>query len=100
MRDFVGRPVVTTMYAYGQPEEILEFPDGSRAYQYRWAGGNVVRATTASSGRAIGDLRTIATTATPAMVFESAGCRVTFLARDSGKGFVVEDFRVPTRSGC
>jgi hypothetical protein len=113
MKTFVGKPVEETYFAYGKPENILELPDGRRAYQFRWGGGTVVvpeRRTTEATVRSGTVLPspgfpqsakvTATTTTTPARIYESAGCLITFIARDSGRGFVIEEYRIPKQLVC
>lgn len=101
MRGFVGKPVEETAFAYGRPANVIDLPDGRRGYQYRWGGGAVVApghaVTTAST---VGGVTTATTTATPTAVFESRGCLITFIARDHGHGYVVEEYRVPKQLVC
>lgn len=35
MKKYVGKPIEETFIAYNKPENVFEFPDGRRAYQYR-----------------------------------------------------------------
>lgn len=101
MRTFVGKPVEETQFAYGMPENVFELPDGRRAYQYRWGGGaGVIPGNAVSTASTVAGVTTATTSMTPAMIFESAGCLITFIARDQGRGYVVEDYRVPKQLVC
>lgn len=102
MKTFIGKPAEEAMFAYGPPANVFDLSDGRRAYQYRWGGGAVMmpgRAT--STAQSFGSITTVQTTATPAAIFESAGCLITFIARDQGGGrWVLEDYRVPKQLVC
>jgi hypothetical protein len=103
MRTFVGKSVDETHMTYGQAVNVIDLNDGRRGYQYRWGGGaGIVPGRASTSISSIGDVTTATTTTVPALVFESAGCLITFIARDQGppRGWVVEDYRVPKQMVC
>lgn len=101
MRTYVGKPIEETQFAYGRPENVFELPDGRRAYQYRWGGGaGVMPGSATTTASTFGGFTTATTSMTPAMIFESAGCLITFIARDQGRGYVVEEYRVPKQLVC
>ena len=101
MRTFVGKPVEETMFAYGQPAHVIELPDGRRAYQYRWGGGTVaVPGRTTAVSQTFGNVTTIQSTSTPAAIYESAGCLITFIAKEQSGRYVIEDYRVPKQLVC
>lgn len=90
--------------AYGDPEQVLQLSDGRRAYIYRRGGGaRVIPSQGYARIAPRGDgVTTIATTATPAMIYEQQGCRMTFIASDrDGDGFfTIEEFRTPRELVC
>jgi hypothetical protein len=101
MKKLVGQPIEEAMIAYGQPENVIEFPDGRRAYQYRWGGGSFVQPGTGTATVTnTGNVAVVTTTSTPAMVLNSPGCLITFIAVKRGSGFVITDYRVPKQLVC
>ena len=101
MKSYVGKSIEETFISYGKPENVFEFPDGRRAYQFRWGGGSFA---TPAKGTAIatsvGNVTTVQTTSTPATIMNSPGCLITYIARDGGNGFVIEEYRYPKRLVC
>ena len=102
MRTFVGKPIEETMFAYGQPSNVLQLSDGRRADQYRWGGGSVaIPGQTTTTAQTFGNVTTVRSNSTPAAIYESAGCLITFISKDRGDGrYVVEDYRVPKQLVC
>jgi len=101
MRSYVGRSVDEVLIAYGRPENVFQLQDGRRAYQFRWGGGAVVApGTSTSTASTIGSVTTITSTATPAMLYESAGCLITFIAKESDQGYIIDEYRVPRQLVC
>lgn len=100
-KGYVGKPIEEVMIGYGAPEHVFEMPDGRRAYQFRMGGGSgVLPGNTTSTGTVVGNTAVVNTTATPAAIFSSSGCLVTFIARNGGAGYAVEEFRVPKQLVC
>lgn len=102
MQTFVGKPVEESMFAYGEPVNVMELPDGRRAYQYRMGGGVVaLPSRTTATAQTFGNTTTVQSTSTPAAIYEAAGCLITFIARDQGGGrYVIEEYRVPRQLVC
>lgn len=102
MRALVGKPVEEAFIEYGRAENVFQMPDGRRAYQFRWGGGVLSSpGNTVSTGSTTGNVTTVITTATPVMIYQSQGCLITFIARDSGgERFVIEEYRVPRQLVC
>ena len=101
MKGFVGKPIEETFITYGQPENVFEFPDGRRAYQYRWGGGSFAmpgRGTAIATS--IGNITTVQTTYTPATIMNSPGCLITYIARNNGTSFIIEEYRFPKKLVC
>lgn len=101
MNGLVGSPVQEALIRYGAPEQVIEMPDGRRAYQFRSEGGAAVLpgyATTTSIGA--GATAMAYTTVTPGAVVSSRGCLLTFIAAERGGGWVIEDYRVPKGLTC
>ncbi len=101
MKRFLGKPIEETFITYGQPENVFEFPDGRRAYQYRWGGGSFAMAGRGSAiATSTGNITTVQTTYTPATIMNSPGCLITYIARNNGTGFIVEEYRFPKKLVC
>ena len=101
MKGFVGKPIEETFIAYGKPENVFELPDGRRAYQYRWGGGSfTMPAQGAAVTTSMGNVATVQTTYSPAMIMNAPGCLITYIARNNGKGFIIEDYRFPKKLVC
>ena len=47
-----------------------------------------------------GNVTTVQTTSTPAMILNSPGCLITYIARNNGSGFVIEEYRIPKKLVC
>ena len=101
MKRYVGKPIEDALISYGKPENVFEFPDGRRAYQFRWGGGTIV---TPARGQAVassfGNMTVVQTTSTPAMVLDSPCCLITYITRNNGTGYVIEDYRYPKKLVC
>ena len=101
MKKYVGKPIEETFITYGKPENVFEFPDGRRAYQYRWGGGSVAMPARGTAvATTVGNITTVQTTSTPAMIMNSPGCLITYIARDNGSGFVIDEYRIPKQLVC
>ena len=101
MKKYVGKPIEETFIAYNKPENVFEFPDGRRAYQYRWGGGSVAMPAQGTAvATSFGNVTTVQTTSTPAMILNSPGCLITYIARNNGSGFVIEEYRIPKKLVC
>lgn len=101
MKGLVGSPVQEAQIRYGAPAQVIEMPDGRRAYQFRSGGGAVVvpgYATTTAT--AVGNTVTARTVGSPGGVVETPGCLLTFLARERAGTWIIEDIRVPTELVC
>ncbi len=71
LRGFVGEPIHEAYLAYGEPEDIIDLPDGRRAYTFRF-GTNAI----------------------------SEGCRMTLITDPTKQPELVEDYRVPKGLVC
>lgn len=101
MESFVGRPIQEAMLRYGSPENIVDMPDGARAFQFRYGGGPViVPGTTHSTVTTFGNMATVNTTGTPGAVIQTRGCLLTFIARQEGQVWIVREIRPPSDLVC
>lgn len=101
MRGYVGRDINEVFMAYGSPENVLSLPDGTRAFQFRQGRGAYVAPGQATTTvRSVGNTAVATTTATPAMLVQTDGCLLTFIARPQGNSWIVSDIRVPRQMVC
>ena len=97
MKSFVGKDISEAFIRYGAPEQVIQMPDGRRAFQFRWGGGVVPVAGQATTAF---DYNTITTTATPAMIYNAPGCLITFIATGEGSRWTVTETRTPKQLVC
>lgn len=101
MRKHVGQDVSEVLMAYGQPEQVLDLPDGRRAWQFRWGGGRgVIPGHAQTTVHATGNTAVATTTATPATIIDSKGCLITFIGTRNGESWTITDTRVPKQLVC
>jgi hypothetical protein len=100
-KQYVGQDVVALELDNGKPANVVEMPDGRRAYQYHWGGGTFV-APQYSSGtvNVIGNTAFINTQTSPAAVVSSPGCLISFIAERRGAQWIVVEARWPERLAC
>lgn len=101
MNRHVGKSISEAYFAYGKPENIFDLPDGRRAFQFRWGGGNMIvpgqsNTTIMPSGFGYN----VTTTTVPAAYIESKGCLVSLIAAPNGNDFVVQEYRIPKTLVC
>lgn len=101
MRRYVGSDVSEVLIEYGQPEQVIELPDGRRAYQFRSGGGAVfVPSSTNATAVTTGSLTTVHATTNPGGIIPTEGCLLTFIAAPSGTSWTVTEIRVPRQLVC
>lgn len=101
MRPYVGKPIEEAFISYGRPENVFDLPGGTRAFQFRWGGGQgVIPGQAITTVTTTGSLTTARTAGTPPIIYDAPGCLITFIARDSGAGYIVEEYRVPKQLTC
>lgn len=101
MRSFVGRPIQDAQIAYGAPEQVIDMPDGAKAFQFRYGGGPIlIPGASTTQATVSGPVITATTTGTPGAVVNSSGCLLTFIARPHGGTWVIEETRVPKGLVC
>lgn len=83
MKPYVGRPIEDVLMKHGAPEQIIELPDGLRAYQFREGGGAVA----APAGSMV-------------VASELKGCLLTYIATKRDAGYVVTEIRPPSALSC
>jgi hypothetical protein len=86
MKPMIGHPIQDALIKYGAPEQIIDMPDGAKAYQFRQAGG---------AAFVPGATRT-----TPGVAVALDGCLLTFIAKPEADGLVVRDIVVPKGLTC
>lgn len=101
MKGYVGKDVSEVFMAYGQPENVIDLPDGRRAWQFRWGGGSgVIPGRSQTTVQAIGNTAVATTTATPATIVHSEGCLITYIGTRSANSWTITDIRVPKQLVC
>lgn len=107
MKQFIGRDVRYIAVQDGAPENVLDMPDGRRAFQYRLGGGQIaVPATTTTNGQVqlVGDsvFYNEQKLTTGGGTVSSDGCLVTYFAEWDAqrKGWIVRDIWHPKRLVC
>lgn len=101
MKGYVGKDVSEVLMGYGQPGNVLDLPDGRRAWQFRWGGGSgVIPGRSQTTVQTIGNTAVATTTATPATIVHSEGCLITYIGARSGNSWTITDIRVPKQLVC
>ena len=94
---YIGQDISNVMMAEGPPENVFLMPDGRMAYQWRIGGGSTVYlpgdtyATTTYDGSSA---QTFASS-TPGVAYKTRGCIVTFIAAETERGWIVDDWQSP-----
>ena len=107
MKQFIGRDVRYVVLEDGQPENVMDLPDGRRAFQFRWGGGTyVVPKTTDTQGQ----VQLVGNSAyyserkleSGGFIVENPGCLLTYFARwDSTLGgWIVQEVSWPKKLVC
>lgn len=101
MRGFVGQDITEAFMRYGQPENVIDLPNGQRAFQFRQGeGAMLVPGRSRSEVAAWGNTATVNTVSTPATAIYRDGCLLTFIAAPSGGSWTVTDIRPPKEMVC
>jgi hypothetical protein len=107
MKAYIGQDVRYIVLDDGQPENVMDMPDGRRAFQFRWGGGTykVPKMTTTR-----GNIQLVGNTAYYAEqklesgggTVTSAGCLLTYFAKwdAQAKGWIVVEIRYPKKLVC
>ena len=101
MKPFIGKPVQELQIAYGPPVQIIEMPEGRRAYQFHQGGGDFMvpgssTTTITPAGRGL----IAQTTSHPGGIVSTPGCFPTFIAVERSGNWIVESIRVPKGLVC
>jgi len=101
MEGYLGKPIEEAQLEFGPPIQVLDMPDGRRAFQFRYGGGPVVvpgySNTTVTS---YGNTATVNSYGSPGGVLYTEGCILTFFAVKEGAAWVVRDMKVPGGLVC
>ena len=101
MKKYVGQPIEEAFITYGRPENVIEFPDGRRAYQFRYGGGSIMTPSTGTAtATTFGNVTTVQSNVTPAMILNSPGCLITYITRKTGETYTIEEYRMPKQLVC
>lgn len=107
MKQFIGKDIREVIMVSGPPINAFDLPEGRRAFQYRFGGGQLVQPTVSTeSGTAIVfnnqawyEKQTITK---PSRVVEIEGCLISYIASfdEQKDGWIVEDIRYPKQLVC
>ena len=101
MRALVGQPIQEAQIRYGPPVQVVDMPDGGRAYGFHYGGGAAVLPSSSRTTAFVnGPVISAQTQTMPGGVVELPGCTITFMARQHGPAWVIEDIRVPKQLVC
>jgi hypothetical protein len=107
MKKFIGLDARYIEVESGPPVNVLDLPDGHRAFQYLWGGGTyVVPATTRTEGkgRLVGDAAYYSEerVQTGGFVVDNPGCLITYYSTwdAAKKGWIVTSISYPKRLVC
>jgi len=107
MKQYIGKDVRYIVLDSGAPENVMDMPDGRRAFQFRWGGGTYrIPKTTTTNGQVqlVGDSAYYSEQKleSGAVVVQSRGCLLTYFAKwdAQAKGWIVVDIRYPKGLTC
>ncbi|MEO1950534.1 MULTISPECIES: hypothetical protein [Thioclava] len=97
MDSYVGKSISEPVLDYGPPMNVLDLPDGSRAYQWKMSDSGAVPIVTPTTSTVYGPagLATVSGSQTNWVPY-SKTCVYTLLAKPNGKDWVVTGYRKPT----
>lgn len=107
MKRYIGKDVRYIVLDDGQPENVMDMPDGLRAFQFRWGGGayQVPKTTTTD-----GQIQLVGNSVyysekkleSGGAIMESPGCRITYFAKwdQEKKGWIVVRISYPKKLVC
>lgn len=107
MQQFVGQDIREVVMADGPPENVFDYGEGRRVFQFRWGGGTYVLPTTSQTtvnayrlGSSV--YGTATTTTLPARAIESEGCLLSYITEwvEVRDGWIVQEIRYPQRLVC
>lgn len=98
---YIGKDVIDLELERGKPANIVDLPDGRRAYQYMLGGGTaVIPGSTYGTATTIGRSTFVQAQNTPAAAVNSEGCRVNFIAERRGDRWIVVETKWAKRLVC
>lgn len=107
MKAFVGKDIRHVVLSDGQPENVMDMPDGTRAFQFRWGGGRVYVPQTTNAN---GQVQLVGNSAyyseqrlsSGGFIVNSPGCLITYFARwnPEAKGWAVVSYKYPKQMVC
>jgi hypothetical protein len=101
MEGYLGKPIEEAQLEFGPPIQVLDMPDGRRAFQFRYGGGPVmVPGSSTSTVTTYGNTATVNTFGTPGGVLYTEGCILTFFALKEGNAWIIRDLKVPGGLVC
>lgn len=94
---YVGKSISEPILDYGPPVNVLELPDGRKAFQWAVNSSGVIPVTNYSSGTAwTGATSTYVTGTSTSYVPYSNRCVYTLYARPQGEDWIVTGYRQPS----
>ena len=104
MKQYIGKDISYVMIDSGKPVNVFDMPNGLKAYQFYWGGGDfVVPQTTTTQGsiNSFGQFSSTTTT-TPGGVYSSKGCLITYFTKEDKKTkrWIVVDISYPNNLVC
>lgn len=107
MKKYIGKDVVYIAVDSGPPVNVFDMPDGRRAFQYYWGGGQYYLPKTTSTQ---GEVKLVGNAAyyseqkveSGGFVIDNPGCLITYFAEwNSAKnGWIIVDISYPKRLVC
>lgn len=96
MENLVGKDVTEVQLQYGPPVNVLDMPDGRKAFQWRFASTYMMPVTTSYTGVTNGNLTTGSAFTSGGGVFTTP-CFYTLFARpNNNNSYTVVGFQPPT----
>jgi hypothetical protein len=90
---YVGKTIEQAQAVYGRPAGVTTLPDGRRAYQFRPASVRDKVPNHPISDSQHGAVTTYSN-------IGSTDCLITMIAADHGKGYVIEEAKMPRQGAC
>jgi len=96
MEGYVGKDVTEAMLDYGPPANVMDLPDGTRAFQWSMTSSGVIPTTTTYNATAYGNTVVGSTTTTGGGVY-SQQCVYTLIGvKNTNKSYTITGYRKPT----
>lgn len=101
MKTLVGEPIQAAQLRYGPPAQVIDMPDGRRAYQFKTGGGSVMLPSTSTTTVSpVGAGIVATTTGSPGGIAQLPGCYLTFMAAQENGAWVIREAVPPKELVC